>query len=153
MPILTVWYNASSGSVQLSQLSDDPQDGTSAEQISYLATLAPYSDFQCVSSDYSGPVPATDAAHWRWDGSQITAVIPVPTSVNPRQVRLVLLAQGLLTSVEAMIAEQDEATQITWKYASEFRRDDPLLAQLAANLVPPLSSQQIDEFFIAAAAL
>jgi hypothetical protein len=77
----------------------------------------------------------------------------VPKSVTPRQVRLVLLAQGLLASVEAMIAQQDEATRIAWQYASEFRRDDPLLAQLAANLVPPLSSQQIDEFFIAAATL
>jgi hypothetical protein len=68
-------------------------------------------------------------------------------------VRLVLLEQGLLASVEAMIAQQDEATRITWQYASEFRRNDPLLVQLAANLVPPLTSQQLDEFFIAAAAL
>ena len=52
-----------------------------------------------------------------------------------------------------MIAQQDEATRITWQYASEFRRNDPLLVQLAANLVPPLTSQQLDEFFIAAAAL
>ena len=75
----------------------------------------------------------------------------VPQSVTPRQVRLVLLAQGLLASVEAMIAEQDEATQITWKYASEFRRDDTLLNQLAINL--NLTAQQLDDFFISAAAL
>lgn len=75
----------------------------------------------------------------------------VPQSVTPRQVRLVLLEQGLLASVEAMIAQQDEATKISWQYASEFRRNDPLLNQLAVNL--SLTSQQIDEFFIAAAAL
>jgi len=75
----------------------------------------------------------------------------VPQSVTPRQVRLVLLEQGLLASVEAMIAQQDEATKISWQYASEFRRNDPLLNQLAINL--NLTSQQIDEFFIAAAAL
>jgi hypothetical protein len=75
----------------------------------------------------------------------------VPKSVTPRQVRLVLLAQGLLASVEAMIAQQDEATRITWQYASEFRRDDPLLNQLAVNL--NLTSQQIDDFFITAATL
>jgi hypothetical protein len=79
--------------------------------------------------------------------------VVVPESVNPRQVRLVLLAQGLLASVEAMIAQQDEATRIAWQYASEFRRDDPLLVQLAANLVPPLTSQQLDDFFITAATL
>lgn len=76
---------------------------------------------------------------------------PVPYSVTPRQVRLLLLAQGLLASVEAMIAAQDEATRITWEYALEFRRDDPLLNQLAVNL--GLTEDQIDQFFIAAAQL
>lgn len=75
----------------------------------------------------------------------------VPQSVTPRQVRLILLSQGLLQSVEDMIAQQDEATKITWQYASEFRRDDPLLNQLAANL--NLTSEQIDQFFISAAQL
>lgn len=72
----------------------------------------------------------------------------VPQSVTPRQVRLVLLSQGLLASVEAMIAQQDEATRIAWQYASEFRRDDPLLLSLATSL--NLTEQQLDDFFIAA---
>lgn len=76
---------------------------------------------------------------------------PVPYVVTPRQVRLLLLQQGLLADVEAMIASQDAATKITWEYALEFRRDDPLLNQLAANL--NLTEQQIDQFFIAASAL
>lgn len=75
----------------------------------------------------------------------------VPASITPRQCRLVLMAQGLLPTVEAMIAQQDEATRITWEYALEFRRDDPLLLQLAASL--QLTSEQIDQFFIAAAQL
>lgn len=75
----------------------------------------------------------------------------VPQSVTPRQVRLVLLAQGLLASVEAMIAQQDEATRIAWQYASEFRRDDPLLLSLATTL--GLTNQQLDDFFIAAAVI
>lgn len=75
----------------------------------------------------------------------------VPASVTPRQVRLLLLQQGLLSSVEAMIAQQDEATRITWEFATEFRRDNPLLARLAANL--GLSEPQIDQFFIAASSL
>ena len=73
----------------------------------------------------------------------------VPTSITPRQCRLILLQQGLLASVEAMIAQQDEATRITWEFASEFKRDDPLLNQLGVAL--GLTQQQIDEFFIAAA--
>lgn len=76
---------------------------------------------------------------------------PVPQSVTPRQVRLLLLKQGLLDQVEAMIAQQDQATKITWEFASEFRRDNPLLLALAQNL--GLTQGQIDEFFIAAAAI
>jgi hypothetical protein len=79
------------------------------------------------------------------------APIAVPESVTPRQVRLILLQQGLLANVEAMIAQQDEATKITWEFASEFRRDDPLLLSLAQNL--GLTDEQIDDFFIAAARL
>lgn len=75
----------------------------------------------------------------------------VPKSVTPRQVRLLLLSQGLLAQVTALMAEQPEAAQIAWEYASEFRRDDPLLLALAASL--NLTEQQLDEFFIAAAAI
>lgn len=75
----------------------------------------------------------------------------VPYSVSPRQVRLLLLQQDMLDQVEAMVAQRDRATQITWQYALEFHRDDPKLVELAADF--GLSDQQIDEFFIAAAAL
>jgi hypothetical protein len=76
---------------------------------------------------------------------------PVPDFVTPRQVRLLLLQQGLLDQVEAMISGQDRAARITWEFAVEFRRDDPLLISLGTAL--GLTSQQIDEFFIAASAL
>mgnify|MGYP003638401034 CR=1 FL=1 len=76
---------------------------------------------------------------------------PVPASVTPRQARLLLLSQGLLSQVTTLIAQQPEAAQIAWEYASEFRRDDPLLLSLAASL--NLTSQQLDEFFISAASL
>lgn len=71
--------------------------------------------------------------------------------ITPRQVRLLLLQQGKLQDVEAMIAQQGEATKIAWQYASEFRRDDPLLVSLAANL--GFSNVEIDQFFISAAKL
>ena len=78
------------------------------------------------------------------------APVPVvPSSVTPRQVRLLLLSQGLLAQVESIIAASDEATKITWQYASEFKRDDPLLEALAGQL--GLTNEQIDGFFIAAA--
>lgn len=132
MPIVTKWTNGSS--ILLAQLSDDPEDGTPSEQIAHLATLDAYAGYQCVDSDYTGPAPAV-----------------VPASVTPRQVRLLLLAQSLLPQVEAIIASSDEATRIAWDYASEFRRDDPLLLALASQL--GLTSEQVDAFFIAASQL
>lgn len=75
----------------------------------------------------------------------------VPFSITPRQARLLLLQQNLLADVETLIAQQDEATKITWQYALEFRRDDPLLNQLAQNL--NLTQEQLDQFFIEASAL
>lgn len=72
----------------------------------------------------------------------------VPHRITPRQCRLVLYQQGLLGNVEAMIQQSTEDVRIAWEYASEFRRDDPLLAQFAANL--GLTSKQLDDFFIAA---
>lgn len=75
----------------------------------------------------------------------------VPNIISPRQCRLLLLEQGFLADVDAMIAQQQEATRITWEYALEFRRDDPLLNQLAVAL--GLDEAQIDQFFIAAAQL
>lgn len=68
-----------------------------------------------------------------------------PRAVDPRQVRLLLLSKGLLDEVEAMIAQQDRATQIAWEFAPVFMRDDPILVQLAANL--NLTPEQIDLFF------
>ena len=153
MSILTVWTN-SSAAVQLVQLSDDPADGTAEDQITYLATLSYLDGYSCVDPDFTGSVPECDDAQWRWSDGQIVEVPVVPASVTPRQVRLLLLSQGLLADVEALIAAtNDEATQITWQYASEFKRNDPLLAQLAASLTPPLTNEQLDEFFIAAAAI
>lgn len=72
----------------------------------------------------------------------------VPQVISARQVRLILLQQGLLETVKAMIEQQEEAVRIEWEYATEFRRDNPLLTGLAANL--GLTDEQIDEFFIAA---
>lgn len=181
MTAITVWKN-DAGEVRLHQLTDDHDKivgyntvksgvntGTEdepvfadsqvpiygpvpyKEQIAHLATFSFLEGFTCVDENYIGTAPETDPSLWRWDGKAITAAIPVPASVTPRQVRLLLLQQGLLTNVEAMIKAADQATQITWEFASEFRRNDPLLEQLSKNL--GLTDAQVDQFFIAAAAL
>ena len=75
----------------------------------------------------------------------------VPESITPRQCRLLLLQQGLLASVEATIAQSTEDVRISWEYASEFQRDDPILLTFATAL--GFSDTAIDQFFIAAAQL
>jgi len=80
---------------------------------------------------------------------------PVVPTVSMRQARLALLAAGLLDDVETAINALAEparsAARIEWDYATELRRDWPLLITLAAAL--GLSGAQVDALFAAAAAL
>lgn len=69
----------------------------------------------------------------------------VPSTVTPRQARLALSEAGLLDQAEAAIAAADEPTQISWKYATEINRSNPLIETIAARL--KLTSDQIDVLF------
>lgn len=83
-------------------------------------------------------------------------VDPVPEAVTPRQAKIALLHAGLLDDVEAGIeAITDPATKriakLDWSEANEFRRDWPLLNQLAAGM--GITDGQLDELFRAAAGI
>jgi hypothetical protein len=67
-------------------------------------------------------------------------------SLSPAQVRLVLLQNNLLDTVESAVAASDRATQIEWQTRTEFKRDNALLNTMAASL--GLTSQQVDEMFL-----
>ena len=75
----------------------------------------------------------------------------VPEVITPRQLRIVLLQQGLLPQVEAMVTSADAATQITWEYATEFRRNHEMLIAMAAQL--GMTDEQLDHLFITASQL
>ena len=84
------------------------------------------------------------------------AVCPVPEVVTPRQAKLALLQAGLLDEVEAGIeAIADPITKriakLDWNEANEFRRDWPLLNQLAAGM--GITDGQLDELFRVAAGI
>ena len=70
---------------------------------------------------------------------------------TPRQARLVLAAEGLLDDVTAWVATQDQATQLTWEYATVVLRMDPII--LAAGTALSMSDTDLDDLFTAAAAL
>ena len=79
----------------------------------------------------------------------------VPAAVSMRQARLALLQAGLLAQVDAAIASMPgvdgEAARIEWEYATEVRRDSPLVDGLAAAL--SLTPEQLDNLFETGAAL
>lgn len=85
----------------------------------------------------------------------------VPDSVSMAQARLALLqfrlpgGQAALAAASAAIAAmpgiEGDAARIKWEFASEVRRDDQLVAGMAAAL--GLTSEQLDQLFITAATL
>lgn len=75
--------------------------------------------------------------------------ITVMPIVSRFQALAALHIAGLLTSVEAAVAQADTLTQLAWANAQEFRRDSAMLLTLAATL--GLTDEQLDNLFIAAA--
>ena len=86
------------------------------------------------------------------------AIVPVPPAppyvpytVTPFQAKAAIYAAGLLPAVEAAIAAAPKVAQLAWSDATEFTRDSPTIAALSAQL--GLTSDQVDDLFIAAAAI
>ena len=74
----------------------------------------------------------------------------VPSSITPRQARLKLLEADLLDNLEAVITT-NRAWQIEWEYATEVKRDSPLIDAVAVQA--GLTELQIDTMFIEASKL
>lgn len=86
-----------------------------------------------------------------------TNLNPVPQSVTPRQARRALKTWGITSAqVSAFIdaiedPDDKEAAQIDWEYATEIRRDNPLILAFAAYLNK--SPEEVDDFFRDAAGI
>lgn len=108
-------------------------------------------------------VPVTDDAYVAWSANRSatrissmddvagllrTANIAPYLTVSLRQARLALAAAGLLDQVEAAVDAAGGATKISWEYATEIYRGDPLIAALQPAL--SLSDAQVDALFAAA---
>jgi hypothetical protein len=76
---------------------------------------------------------------------------PVPDRVSSRQFGLQMIAVGIKDSVDTWIAAQDAATQWAYERSATFVRDDPMMQSGFTAL--GYTSEQIDAFFTAAAAL
>lgn len=71
----------------------------------------------------------------------------VPSQITPRQLRLQLLALGLLDDVEALCAN-DRSMSIWFEYSIDFQRNHKMLTEMATQL--GMSEEDIDTFFIEA---
>lgn len=99
-------------------------------------------------------VPIKPGADYEWQDDAWVHVPPppsVPDRVTARQFKLQLLTAGLIDDVEAWIATQDRAVQIAYEYSGTFVRDEPMMQ--AGFTALGFTSQEVDEFFTAAAAL
>jgi hypothetical protein len=102
-----------------------------------------YLDGERIEITGLGPVP---------QGATQTPPDPaVPFAVTPLQARRALLAAGLLDEVNAAVQLASVDAKLAWEYATEIRRNDPLIAAVAADL--EMDDEQIDALFIAAARL
>lgn len=71
--------------------------------------------------------------------------ILIPSVVSMRQARLALYAAGLLDAVTASVQALGGALWIEWEYATEVRRDAPLVTELSIAL--GLTEAQLDALF------
>lgn len=95
---------------------------------------------------------------WRYvDGEAIPPSQPeppvpaIPATVSMRQARLQLLATNHLATVDAAVAAMGAAAGIEWEYATEVRRNNPLVVGIKQLL--QWDDTQLDEYFVEAAKL
>ena len=72
-------------------------------------------------------------------------VLPVPSVVSARQLKLALHIEGLLDGIEAFVTSQNKAVQISWQTTSEYHREDAMLNGMADEIGMP--KDHIDRIF------
>ena len=90
---------------------------------------------------------------WYWFDTldeAMSRLVNKTDSITPRQARLKLLEAGLLDDLEAIITA-NRAWQIEWEYATEVKRNSPLIDAVATQA--RLTSEQIDQMFLEASQL
>lgn len=75
----------------------------------------------------------------------------VPYSISPLQARKALRAAGLKELVDGFVTTLPEEQQEEWEYATEIRRDHPVIVAGTASL--GLTEEQVDGLFLLGAAL
>jgi hypothetical protein len=71
---------------------------------------------------------------------------PIPESISPRQARLALLEIGKLDTANAVVAAADNATRISWEFATAILRADPGVIAFAGAI--GIDAAGLDQLFI-----
>lgn len=140
----------------LTSFPDEIPDGLAAQFGVYTVTPAPMPSFDVRTQDVSEAAPQLVDGVWtqQWVVRELTPQeidARTPVVVSMRQARLALLAAGLLDQVSTAMAGASTEAQIEWEYATEVRRDSPLVISMAGSL--GLTDGQVRDLFWAASAL
>ena len=116
---------------------------------SLAAAEAIFPDAQCLDADAEGIGMGHTRSGGVWSAPVTTSTLPPLTR---RQLRLGLLSIGITAEdVEAQINAIVDPTEraygmIEWQDATQFRRDHPLIAQVAVALALP--PEQVDDLWV-----
>lgn len=125
------------------------------ERVPYGTTTTPSGYDFLSDTNPAGMVVSEDGVSLREPtATELDAINnPVPKVVSRAQARIALHGAGLLSQVEALIADPatDPVMVIAYNDAQEFNRNSPTLAALATAL--GLTDADLDDLFRAAAAV
>ena len=77
--------------------------------------------------------------------------VPVPEVISRFQARAALSQMGLLDDAEALVLSQGALATMAWEDINEFRRDSPLVNEIAPQL--GLDDAELDDLFRLAATI
>lgn len=121
------------------------------------ATLGPFNELQTLEDRYSAdgadyPFSALGEHTVQEATAEATAVATVvPETLNARQIRRALTALGLREKLEEAISFSDQDTRDWYEFSGEFRRDHPLVLELAEHL--EVSPAELDQLWIVGVSL
>jgi hypothetical protein len=138
-------YSPTTKGFYLTELHGDaiPSDAVEITAEAHVALMTAQAQGAVIQPDANGnpvavfPDPPTAA--------EVLAAERAGMVVSRFQARAALFNAGLLAGIEAAVAAADPFTQIAWADATEFRRNSPTIAALAAALELP--DETLDQLF------
>lgn len=118
-------------------------------QLTHLGHILRLADGACIPADPANS-DYQEYQAWLYEGNNPFSADPLPiVPVTPWQIRKALNETGLRQYVEEAVEAADVTVQDGWRYATEFRRTDPLVIGMGQALGK--TDSELDELFRLAA--